>query len=1342
MISEDSYSKQNKFFFEKQIRRKSEVLIFLVGAIFLQLAFAPLSSFANSLDQYGVGRGGEFPCFPAEDKTSCRETTDDPRLRLASEKILKKCVQWAADPKTHEKYGAALTGLAIPGVGIKFVAAYFLSEGLDDLGQCIAGGLLEYLGYSERAIDSILKTAFAMKDAHGLRDKLKQFDPEDRIKTFELPFEGKDRTQDFNEIVQDEGILSLNEIKTFSQLYNEYFKGVAGTTKNRLDEAEKKMAVCQFNEAEGMIKSAEALTKSYCEERGKQYRWLEKNIRCLEEKHKKWIEKIFSSNRPPLEALPLEDRRRIEREMQTIGPQTIKAREEVINGQKELLATWENEILENLKIFDVVKNKRKLLEEKKADFEKKKEEYDKEKEKAISALQGGDLKTVCEQLVRIKQLESNFRQLSPDCFQKICGYRDGRLWGDFLEEALKKNAEGLKDDVKILLEKVKVALEEKPCKLDVAREKLTECDQIVEKIRIYSGGSCVKDYGLERDVKEAWARFNTIEQNGKTIWALLEKAENLAKNECTFDQALSNETTEENIKKNLKNSCIEEKEVDDRLKRIKRLMEMFQLKAEAEEKAIFNMITGLHELINPTVPKCDIEGALKMLGEAENRFKEHLECANTNPGPSSEVRARAERVRAALETSRQFISSRSSEINQARRQYRQMVNSLFVKTDDPCHYQEAMSQPLRESLTGWAREFCKPEEANRDIQTLQEAIRKWDERIKKEMEALRQSITKVEREQNCQAAEELLKKQKENLSYLMDCEGHKEPLRKAFDTMESAISKKKKEADQKIQQALNAGQNSLAKCVNLEQALNQIKQTKSAGNDSCVSTNLLTKRDNLIEQLDQQIWDLQDRKKGIYVLLSEAEKTLKTCEWDAMESQLSEAKQTLPGEPCFSSQSVFSDLNRRILDLESRERTKEEKVKWYWARHLIIIRNAKAYLNAKNSGQNWGTQLQKDYNDTIADLQRFIQGVEKENLTDCLNELVSEARDMIAQMGGPPQDRTDQASANIGGPTSGRIDPPATDPCRSWPGSVPILDRNKQITCICPNDRGLFWNQSRTRCISCAEYESRFTGALNSNDLNSAQGLLNEAVNCPWYSKGAAALDQRRRNQERCTQIDSSLVAASQAKDVNRFRALVEQARVENCNFYQNAYSHLQNWERCLQIDSALVAASKAKDINRFRALVEQARVGNCDFYQTAYNHLRNWEQELQRSAMQPPLHPPIQPQPPTSPPTKPQSQPPPPDNRKWIVWHDCAGPSFACVLDLSRTTEEELRRNRAGRKITIFGVYNTEQEARRATCGRFTGIRAGGQFAAGTLGNIGNSVYCVKNFFYWDNRENRYKCR
>jgi hypothetical protein len=165
----------------------------------------------------------------------------------------------------------------------------------------------------------------------------------------------------------------------------------------------------------------------------------------------------------------------------------------------------------------------------------------------------------------------------------------------------------------------------------------------------------------------------------------------------------------------------------------------------------------------------------------------------------------------------------------------------------------------------------------------------------------------------------------------------------------------------------------------------------------------------------------------------------------------------------------------------------------------------------------------------------------------------------------------------------------------------------------CARLPGMAWNPNRTACISCAEYQKRFAAALNVNDLNSAQNLLNEAVNCPWYSKSASALEQRRRHQERCQQIDAALTAASKAKDINRFRALVERARAERCDFYQKAYNHLHQWEhdaRCRGIDAALTAASKAKDINRFRALVEQARAERCDFCQKAYNHLRQWEQD------------------------------------------------------------------------------------------------------------------------------------
>jgi hypothetical protein len=498
------------------------------------------------------------------------------------------------------------------------------------------------------------------------------------------------------------------------------------------------------------------------------------------------------------------------------------------------------------------------------------------------------------------------------------------------------------------------------------------------------------------------------------------------------------------------------------------------------------------------------------------------------------------------------------------------------------------------------------------------------------------------------------------------------------------------------------------------------------------------KRDNLVEQLEQQIWDIQDREKGIWKLLQEAEKTLKTCEWSALEEQLSEAKQTLPGEPCFSSQPAFSNLNRRILDLESRKKTKEDKVKWYWARHLIIIRNAKAYLDAKTSGQSWGAQLQKDYNDSLADLKNFIQGVEKENLADCLYDLVGQARDMIVQMGGPPRDRTDQASANIGGPTSGRIDPPP-DPCRGWLGSVPILDRNNQVTCICPSEKGLAWNKDKTACIDYRQAAventdcSRWPGSIPmwNNQTNRVECFCPQGL--AWNRDRTMCIDARQAAVENtdCSRWPGSVPQWN--SQTNRVECFCPQGMIWNrdrtaCISVQQQ----QDQDRCQRLGSALMIARDRKDINQFRMLLAQAR--DCGFYQQALADLRRMEQELST----------VRPQPQPSPPPKPQPQPlPPPDHRKWIVWHDCDKLNFTCIINLDRTTEDELRQRRSGRKLTIWGIYNTEQEARQATCKKFSKIVPGGQFALGILGEIGKDTYVVvKNFFYWDSRENRFKCR
>ena len=60
-----------------------------------------------------------------------------------------------------------------------------------------------------------------------------------------------------------------------------------------------------------------------------------------------------------------------------------------------------------------------------------------------------------------------------------------------------------------------------------------------------------------------------------------------------------------------------------------------------------------------------------------------------------------------------------------------------------------------------------------------------------------------------------------------------------------------------------------------------------------------------------------------------------------------------------------------------------------------------------------------------------------------------------------------------------------------------------------------------------------------------------------------------QKREDRCREIGAGLAAASQDKDIARYRSLVAQAQAENCDFYQNALVNLQNMERQAVLEKA-----------------------------------------------------------------------------------------------------------------------------------------------------------------------------
>jgi RHS repeat-associated protein len=111
--------------------------------------------------------------------------------------------------------------------------------------------------------------------------------------------------------------------------------------------------------------------------------------------------------------------------------------------------------------------------------------------------------------------------------------------------------------------------------------------------------------------------------------------------------------------------------------------------------------------------------------------------------------------------------------------------------------------------------------------------------------------------------------------------------------------------------------------------------------------------------------------------------------------------------------------------------------------------------------------------------------------------------------------------------------------------------------------------------------------------------------------------------------------------------------------------------------------------------------------------------------------------QPPTI--TAKPSTPAPVDNRRWYVWHEC-GPKTGwwCNLHLTRTTEADLKKQK---NVTVLASYQTEDQARGATCGQMSGFYRKGEFSAGSLAVIGGHQYCVVEFGVYDEAQKRFTC-
>jgi hypothetical protein len=123
----------------------------------------------------------------------------------------------------------------------------------------------------------------------------------------------------------------------------------------------------------------------------------------------------------------------------------------------------------------------------------------------------------------------------------------------------------------------------------------------------------------------------------------------------------------------------------------------------------------------------------------------------------------------------------------------------------------------------------------------------------------------------------------------------------------------------------------------------------------------------------------------------------------------------------------------------------------------------------------------------------------------------------------------------------------AAQDCSWLAGSVPAWDAQaNRPGCACPP--GAIMSPQRPVCIDCGELENRFAAAFNNNQTQVAQAILAEAAGCPWAGRGAAAIQERQGQELDCMRIETNILGALTAGDLNAARGLLGQAQQMGCN--------------------------------------------------------------------------------------------------------------------------------------------------------------------------------------------------
>jgi len=890
-----------------------------------------------------------FPCFPPEDLSNCADMPLSPGGK-AVYSVMEAC--WPSVPPsglTALKYAVIVPFLFAGPVGMQ-TAVKTLGK---DAAKCVLKGVVDAAVETTQRKEMLKAAIDTLSEAEGYYGigksiqnlRLDPTDAESAAKKAEAAskiwVQGTHRA------------IGGYKLTTAIRDLRENWYGPGEKVANFLSDYEKMMKDCDFDPVPATLDKARESAEAYCQVAGGLYRAHEKELRCEEE-----------------EAMRINDLARL--------------RSRAFAEEKAGIAQEKTDLTTEIgNFFTRIGDERLIYETRSKYFENTKKEHDAAVKSAKEGLAGGNLKTACSHIDKVKKVEE-----SEWAFSKGCGKKMGRD-ADGLETELNREAEKLEARIAALVKQANQGL--KACQLTEARKQLDEAEQLTEAVWSLTGAGCMNSLSQKTrdELAKAKKTFDEIREKARNATELLEQALARAQDPCFYDQVKLDGKDFDSIRELAKEGCIDATEIDGQLAKIRQALTATLQSVQETRKKLEDHLKKAYDAVDPKPPRCDRVKAMEELAAAEELFGK-VACEGLPMPVSEPIRYYSRLARKSIDLARKTIEQRIKRMDEAKEEYRDALSRVAGRTDDPCVFKTALNPRDVTTLNRLAREFCAEKHWGDTHAGIQQEVQEMNSRITRDLQNLDSAVALVNAEKDCGKAQAILERQKAQTAYIMRCAEYRSRIVQTIGRMSAIIQQKKAKADGEIRDALSKAQRSLTTCDRLDQASASLKATMTNNPRSCLTTDLYARADATARQIDSkwaELWNAQNRIKA---LLASAETSLRNCDFGAVRQSLNAARRTMPVDAC-KSKYQFPALSTNISALYRNTSFFEDHSKFTRQRLTGWLAAMEGYLRTRGKTAAEEQNRVKHYNDHMADVQAIIASARQAGDEACITDLIARA---------------------------------------------------------------------------------------------------------------------------------------------------------------------------------------------------------------------------------------------------------------------------------------------------------------------------------------------------------------